>query len=439
MVNLLAFIILTAYMVIYMNRYCVLMKYPANSRRKLMLEGPEAFLVLLFATGTMAMSSSGGGHGASGGFNLQAIRLLLLEVLLFWSVFKARLSPQWGIGTVFYLIFILWLVYSMTYSNAGQYGWRYILKFLYPLVIMLGASAIARDEEVFVTICVWARRVALITVVLPFIPVVNGLFGGFFWYNAALNIHYATIVCISLVLFFYYGRDWKDLAMVVLFIVPCFLQVHRTGLLSIFGALGVWCFYKFKWVSLPYIIGVAAIGVGIIFYVPSFHEKMFWREGEKGQEITIQDLREGNISQEDVRNNGREAVWQMLEEQFYEGHELRGSGIGSCQKFLYEAGPTVVKQSHGDYVQIRCDVGMIGMVLYLAILAVILIHCFIESVRSSNPPYLKACAMIAAGALAGNYMGMYSDNVVTYTMCTSGYPFGFYGIMLGLKAKLKGQ
>ena len=31
---------------------------------------------------------------------------------------------------------------------------------------------------------------------------------------------------------------------------------------------------------------------------------------------------------------------------------------------------------------------------------------------------------------------MYSDNVVNYSMCTLAYPFGFYGMMLGL---LKGE
>lgn len=434
-----SFILLNFYFVKYMFSYDGYMKNPMNSRSKLHLEGLELFIILLFATGTMAMAAGAGGRGTGTGFNLQAIRLLLLEVVLVMSVFVSQKKVQWGIGIIAYIIYMLWLLYSMTYSEAGQYGWRYILKYIYPLLIMMGTSAIVRDEEVFVAICVWIRRIAFVAAIIYYIPGIGKLFGPLFWYGTALNIHYVTISCASLALYFFYGKDKKDLIIAALFVLPCLLMTHRTGLMAMFTALTVFCFYKFKWISLPYIVGVAAIGIGIIFYVPSFHQKMFWREAETGQTVTIQDLREGNITEDDIRNNGREAVWEMLEEEFYVGRELKGSGIGSCQKFLYEAGGNVVKQTHGDYIQMRCDTGLIGMYLYIAIAALIVIHSFIECVRPSNPDYIKACAMIVGGSIVGNYFGMYSDNAVTYTMATTGYPFGFYGIMLGLKAKLRGE
>ena len=60
------------------------------------------------------------------------------------------------------------------------------------------------------------------------------------------------------------------------------------------------------------------------------------------------------------------AVWEMLETQFYKGKEMKGSGIGSCQKFLYD-NPAGVKQTHGDYVQMRCDTGLIGFWLYIIV------------------------------------------------------------------------
>lgn len=437
MISLLAFIVLNIYFFVFMNRYAVRVKHPMNKTQTLLYEGMEAFLILLFATGSMAMSSSGGGHGASGGFNLQAIRLLLLEAVLVLALFRSTKKMQWGIGTYAYLIYMLWLLYSMTYTEAGQYGWRYILKYVYPLCIMAGASAIVRDEEVFVTIMIWARRVAIASLVAYFVPVLNNFLGGLFWYDAALNIHYATIVCISLTLFFGYGKKVQDLVLAFIFVAPCIIQVHRTGLMCIGGAIGAYCFFKFKWVSLPYLALVGASMLAIIFYVPSFHEKMFWKDSEGT--LTIQDLREGNIEEDDIRNNGREAIWDLLKANFYEGHELKGSGIGSCQKFLYEAGPTFVKQTHGDYVQIKCDTGNIGFYLYLSILAVIVIHCMIECFNPDNPPYVQYCAMIAGAALVGNYLAMYSDNAVTYTMATTGYPFGFYGILLGLKAKFRGE
>ena len=194
MVSLIAFLILNAYLMIFMNRYMVRLKNPLNKNKFLSLEGTEAFLVLLFATGTLAMSSSGGGSGAGTGFNLQAIRLLLLEIFCIWGCVRSARPVRWGVGTVAYLIYMLWLLYSMTYTEAGAYGFRYILKYLYPMLVMLCASSIVRDEEVFVAICVWARRVAIASLALYFLPSVNRMLGGLFWYEAALNIHYASII-----------------------------------------------------------------------------------------------------------------------------------------------------------------------------------------------------------------------------------------------------
>lgn len=432
MLSIVAFIFLNIYLIIFLNRYMVQAKSPVNSVKTLSLEGVEAFLVLLFATGTMAMSSEGGGHGVGSGINLQAIRLLLLEVFCVWGCIRSVRPIRWGIGMVAYLVYMLWLLYSLTYGDAGQYGWRYILKYVYPLLVMLCCSSVVRDEEVFQLICVWTRRIALVAIVVGFIPAINNLVGGLFWYSTGLNMHYNTVVCISLTLYFLYGKDPKDLLLSFIFLAPCILGVHRTGLACIFTSVAVFCFYKFKWISLPYIVGVLAVGLAIIFYVPSFHDKMFWKDTDNT--LTISDLREGNIAKEDIRNNGREAVWEMLMLNFYEGNELKGSGIGACQKFLYEQGAASIKQTHGDYVQIRCDTGNIGYVLWFIILGCILVHCFIEAVRSSNPEYVKYCAMIAAASVAGNYVAMYSDNCVTYTMATTGYSFGFYGIMMGLKA-----
>ena len=81
-INLLIFLVLNAYLFIYMFRYSARIKDPLNSSKYLLIEGTEMFFIILFATGTLALSSSGGGHGAGGGFNLQAIRLMLLEVAL---------------------------------------------------------------------------------------------------------------------------------------------------------------------------------------------------------------------------------------------------------------------------------------------------------------------------------------------------------------------
>ena len=45
--------------------------------------------------------------------------------------------------------------------------------------------------------------------------------------------------------------------------------------------------------------------------------------------------------------------------------------------------------------------------------------------------------MIAAGVVVGCFAAMYSENVVTYTMASTGYPFALYGMMLGMLNKVQ--
>ncbi len=433
-INLIVFLVLNAYFFIFMFRYSARIKDPLNSSRYILIEGTEMFFILLFATGTLALSSAGGGHGAGGGFNLQAIRLLILEVALIMSLFVCVERPKWGPGTIAYLVYIIWCIYSLTWCSSIEYGIRYILKYLYPLIIMITASAIVRDEKIFLALCVWARRVSLLAIITVSVPIIGQFLGGLFWYITALNLNLATISVISFGLYYFYGKDKKDLIIGIICIIPTLISVHRSGLLAIGAAMSVFMFMKHKWISLPYIAVVLAVGLAIVFYVPAFHDKMFWKDTEK--ELTISDIRTGTITEDDIRNNGREALWEMLEINFYKGKELKGSGIGSCQKFLYD-NPSIVKQTHGDYVQMRCDTGLIGFWLYMAIGAIIIVHCFIVTARWYVPDYIKCCAMMTAGGIAGCYLAMYSENVVTYTMASTGYPFALYGVMLGMLSKVE--
>lgn len=433
-INNIVFLVLNAYFFIFIFRYSARVKDPLNSSRYILIEGTEMFIILLFATGTLALSSAEGGHGAGGGFNLQAIRLLLLEVALIISLFTCVERPKWGPGTVMYLVYLLWITISLTWCSSIEFGIRYILKYLYPFIIMITASAIVRDEKIFLAMCVWARRVAIIAIITISVPFIGQLIGGLFWYVTALNLNLATISVISFGLYYYYGKDKKDLIIGILCLLPTFWAVHRSGLLAFFGAVSVFMFLKHKWISLPYLAVVAAAGLAIVFYVPSFHEKMFWKDTDNS--LTVKDVRAGTIDEDDIRNNGRKALWEMLEAKLYKGKELKGSGIGSCQKLLYED-ISIVKQTHGDYVQMRCDTGLIGFWLYLVVGAVVIIHCFIVTTLWYVPDHVKCCAMMAAGSTTGCFLAMYSENVVTYTMCSTGYAFALYGVMLGMLSKVQ--
>lgn len=425
LLNYLYFLIITLVGLKFLTMKQGVMINPLNREQKMVMDGPEMFWVLTFSTGLLAFS-------APGALDLMAIRLMVLEVFCLVGLFICKRSPQWSPAIIFYLIYIIWLVIGLSYTPAPGYGFRVILKYLYPLLVMLFASAAVRDKEVFLKAGIGARTVAIISIAVAFIPYVGRLFPGVFWYGTARAINYISMCVFSLALFYYTQEKKKNLLLCILFMLPCILWVFRTSIMGTTLALMTFFFFKYKLKSLPVIVGIMLVAVIAVFTIPSLKEKMF----KDSKNVSIEQFQQGELSKDDIESNARFAMWEHLENRFYEEKELIGSGIGSVQNYMYTnfvfGG---LKVPHNDYVQILCDSGIIGVVLYLLAVLAVIIHSFVVYQKSSDIA-IKMCAIVAGSSLAGVALTMYADNVVNYSMATLSYPFGFYGMMLGL---IKGE
>lgn len=80
----------------------------------------------------------------------------------------------------------------------------------------------------------------------------------------------------------------------------------------------------------------------------------------------------------------------------------------------------------------RCDNGLIGLVLYAMIALFVFYDCF-RAHYTTKDTGVKICSIVAGASMMGVFVTLYSDNVVNYSMATLSMPFGFYGMMLGLK------
>ena len=403
------------------------MTNPLNKQEQMWMDGSERFWVLTFSTGLLALS-------APAGLDLMAIRLLVLEVFcLIGVLFICKRKPQWTAASIVYVVYILWLVIGLAYSPAPGYGFRVILKYLYPLLIMLFASAVVRDMEVFLKAGLGARMVAVASIVVAFIPMLEGaLFPGVFWTGTARAINFISMCVFSLALFYYTDAKKKNLFYSILFILPCFIWVFRTSIMGSLVAIMAFYFIKYRMRSLPIIAGILIAGVMAVFFIPSLHQKMF-----KDSSTDIDQFKSGSVSMDDVNTNARVAMWEHLEKRFYQGHEITGSGTGSVQQYMYNnfifGGLTV---PHSDFVQMRCDNGLISLILYAIIALLVFYDCF-KTYHITNNTGIKICSLVAGASIMGVFVTLYSDNVVNYSMATLSMPFGFYGMMLGLKQKKK--
>lgn len=401
--------------------------HPLNKKKKLLLDGPELFWTLTFSTGLLAFS-------APGMLDLMAIRLMVLEIFCIIGLFVVKRKSQWSFSMILYITYMLWLFIGLSYTPSLAYGFRVILKYCYPLLIMLFASAAVREQEIFFKAGFWARIIAVISVGVSLIPFIGYLVPGMFWYETAQSIHNICMCIFSLSLY-YYRKEKKDLFLCILFMIPCIVWVFRTSIMGTTLALMTFFFFKYKIKSVPVILGIALFFVIAIFTIPSIKEKMFSNQNGKN----IQQLKNGNISMDDINSNGRFAMWKWSLDKFYHNKELTGSGTGNLQETFYALKHPfgTIRIVHNDYIQILSDNGLIGLTLFGGSFLLLIFHCFIVYQNKRYTTAIHICAITAGASATGMLLTLYTDNVINYAMATISYPCGFYGMMLGLIAGLK--
>lgn len=425
LLNYLYFIIITSFGIKFLFQRAGKVRHPLNKEQMLSFDGPELFWTLTFSTGLLAFS-------APGVLDLMAIRLLVLESLCLIGLFVVKRKPVWSAVSTFYLLYIAWLLIGLSYSPAPMYGFRVILKYLYPLCIMLFASAVVRDEEVFLKAGLCARWVAVICLIFSVIPGISILVPGVFWYGTARAIHFIPICIFSLALYFYGGRNKKDLLWAVIFAIPCLLWVFRTSIMGTILAVMTFFYFRYRIKSLPIIMGILLLSIIAVFTIPSLKEKMF-----KTDDVTMGQLQEGRISKDNINSNARFAMWEHLQSRFYTNKQIQGSGTGSVQNYMYThrifGG---LKVPHSDYVQMLCDNGIIAVIIYILAGLTLIFHA-LSIYDHSRSSIVQICAITAGSSMTGLLLTLCSDNVVNYSMATLSMPFGFYGMLLGLNKQNK--
>lgn len=384
---------------------------------ELKFTGQEYVIILLVTTGLMGL------------LPLLALHLALAEVICVLLLLKAPNSPVWSFPIKLFFMFIAWAAIGLFYTPSVSFGVRMLLKYLYPPLIALAASAVVDNILVFLKSGIWTRFVAFISFfAVRYIPMQGIIFAGVFWNRAALVTNYATWVIFSLALYSMGIDKKKNLLWALFFILPCLLWVFRTNIFETSVALAAFFFIKYRIKSLPLIVGMAALALCALFYIPAVKSKMYFRP----EEVTMTDFLTGNVDENNVNTSGRNEMWKKVTP-FYEEHPMTGSGTGRVQKFFYTEiiGFGRGGQLHNDLLLMKCDNGLIGIGLFLASYLAILFHC-VKIYHKSQDEWTKVCALTAGASLFGMLVTLYSDNTVSYSLATLGIPWAFYGMALGI-------
>lgn len=415
------FVVLTGIGIYFLSKSSGVITVPFNTTHKMRCTGLELLLIFIFSTGLIGL------------IPVLSLRLAVLEVLCIIGIIKGRGNISLSFPLIVFSLFLLWILSGIIYTPNKLFGLRMFLKYLYPFLLAILASIVVKNREIFLKAALNARWMALFAIIITLIPNQGYIFQGVFWNAPAMATNFICMCMFSLGMAYASNKKIKNILWVVLFMLPCILWVLRTDIFGLGLALSAFFFIKYKIRALPLILVIGCIGLAVMFYIPSVKAKMYYRPNE----VTVVDFLSGNIDENNINTSGRKKGWEDVQRWFFDNHELMGSGTGRVQTYFYtEAiGWQRGGQLHNDFLVLLCDNGIIGFSLFIITYLSILFHCLIIYHKSVSN-IVKLCAITAGSSLIGILVTMYSDNTISYSMATLGYPWGFYGMALGL---MKGE
>ena len=421
-INGLVFILLSLYALRVLFSKASYVKFSKN--RYVLLSAPEKFLLLTMLTGMIALTTGGFG----------SIRLLWWIALIILAFIVYRKSININTFVLICFVFLSYILITLTWAPSLEFGIRVFLKYLYPILIMIFAMSFVTSKEFiyialkYMVIAAFLMSILLGGVMTDIVGIWIFYLGGVFWPIAVLADFFSVMSAISFVLWWKTGEKIY-LLLIVWFLLSCMIQSVRTGLLSIGFMVIFGMYFRYRLLSLPYIIGIILLGLSAILFVPNVKEKMFF-DTTKVQ--TFADIT-GAIEEGNINTNARSVMWEYLLKNFYEKDKLLGQGIGTVQNYMYNnyvfGG---LEAPHNDFVQMLCDIGKLGVILYLLmpISFLILNWKYFKDVRYSE---LHLIGTIAILSFLSIIPAMNFDNIINYSFPVHSMPFIFIGLFYAYK------
>ena len=421
-INGLVFVLLSLYALRVLFSKASYVKFSKD--QYILLTAPEKFLLLTMITGMIALTTGGFG----------TIRLMWWITLIILAFIIYRKNITINTFVLICLVFLTYTLITLTWAPSLEFGIRVFLKYLYPILIMIFAMSFVTSKDfIYVALKYMIITSFVISIFLGgFMTHIVGLwffyFGGVFWPIATLADFFAVMSAVSFVLWWRTGEK-KYLLLIGWFLLSCILQSVRTGLFSIGFMFIFGMYFRYRIISLPYIIGIVLLGLSAILFVPNVKEKMFF-DTTKVQ--TFADIT-GALEEGNINTSARSVMWEYLLKTFYEKDELLGQGLGTVQNYMYNnyvfGGLQV---PHNDFVQMLCDIGELGVILYLLmpISFLMLNWKYFKDVRYSELHMIGTIAILSYIAIIPV---MNFDNVVNYSFPVHSMPFIFIGLFYAYK------
>lgn len=341
------------------------------------------------------------------------------------SPYLARVAPH--------LLFLLLCVVSLAYAAAPVYGLRMLAKLITPLLFLLAllvsTSTVRQLELVARAILASGISIVLLAVLTRIVGVNADPRFNLPGMGPSVFSAHLMIVCMLALATFSAARQRRLLVLAAVFIACIVAALTRITIVAVFvgaSAIALLALQGPARVLLP-LAGLVA-GPALFLLSDRFRARMF---------IDAQGVSAGSVLQNpvdalvNVRGSGRFALWDDVLTRFYEPHPLFGSGIGTTQDFLYGSSGGI-GVAHSEYVRLLCEVGSVGLLLFVVAMAWYGWRAAQGATRATDPQ-LRRYHWAAAGAVACYLVYIATDNGLDYVNQLGIYVFA----MLGLSEKAR--
>jgi hypothetical protein len=169
------------------------------------------------------------------------------------------------------------------------------------------------------------------------------------------------------------------------------------------------------------VLGASMVLGLLLFYTPTFQERFFYTGSG-----TLQDVYEG-----DFLTFGRFETWPDIWEEAWRQPWL-GHGIGTAYNFV----PTVWEEMHfchNDYLRVGFELGLVGLCLFVAVLAWQIRHVWVRMRQSEG---------VLRTAFAASWLGLmvfvisaWTDNTLSYNLWYMNPLFAVMGAAYGVAGR----
>ncbi len=386
------------------------------------------------------------------GMGLNAIKLF---GCMFGGFFIVSARPKKAISQIWiwgpHAFFILFCFLSILWCPNFIFGFRTIAKLLAPLifllVILVGVNNVSQlkllESAVFLS-CLTLFALAVSNYIFGYIddPSTAGfrnssMLTAPFVSPAPFSFHLACGALLALCNFIIIRKKiYLFLFLVLSFSV--FWAFTRISMAGLVIASSVCIFMLVKSISFRILVPIT---ICVLFAFSIFaNERLLSRTFKNTKNISVSTIfkNPGEIKKQ-LHTSGRSRAWSLAIKKFFKINPLVGSGIGATQTWFYGSGRKHLGVIHSEYLRLLCEVGILGLFLYLFAMATyiaktIKIYLRLSSQNNKSSILTKKYAALSTSALVFYLITMATDNSFDYVMYLGLYVFSFLAIPIAIEA-----